>query len=66
MSERAKKSRRPLRCTKRDLVRSIESAKVAGLQISSVRIEPDGTIHVITGASQEAPAADNPWDSSAL
>jgi hypothetical protein len=48
-----KKSRRPLRCTKRDLKRVIEGVQGSGLQIASIRVAPVGTIHVDTGAPQE-------------
>jgi CO/xanthine dehydrogenase Mo-binding subunit len=48
-----KKSRRPLRCTKRDLMRAIEGVQGRGLEVASVRVEPDGTIHVVTGATQQ-------------
>jgi hypothetical protein len=56
--------RRPVRFTKRDLVRAVEAIKATGLQIASVRIEPDGTILVVPGAPPPVPSA-NPWDGAA-
>jgi hypothetical protein len=47
-------SPRPLRCTKRDLMRAIEGVQGRGLEVASVRVELDGTIHVVTGAPREA------------
>jgi hypothetical protein len=47
------KSRRPVRFTKRDLVRAVEAVMNAGLQIASIRIEPDGTILIIPGIAEE-------------
>jgi hypothetical protein len=46
--------RRPVRFTKRDLVRAVEAIRAAGLPIASIRIEPDGAILVVPGtAAQE-------------
>jgi hypothetical protein len=51
-----RRTRKRLRCTKRDLARAIEGAKSEGLQIAFVKIEPDGTIHLITGTFGTPPA----------
>jgi hypothetical protein len=59
-------ARRSVRFTKRDLMRAVEAVLAAGLQIASVRIEPDGTILVIPGAPAPVmSSAHNPWDSVA-
>ena len=59
------KSRRVARCTKGDLKRAIEVVQSKGLNITQVRIDPDGSIHVITGTPQSVPSS-NPWDGSEL
>jgi hypothetical protein len=55
--------RRHVRFTKRDLVRAVEAVLSAGLQIASIRIEPDGAILVIPGKPPSVPSSGaNPWD----
>jgi hypothetical protein len=62
-AETAARHRRSVRFTKRDLVRAVEAVLSAGLQIASIRIEPDGAILVIPGTPQAVPSsAPNPWD----
>jgi hypothetical protein len=55
---------RPARFTQRDLVRALKAAMQAGLQLASVRIEPDGAILLIPGTPQVVPSSPgvNPWD----
>jgi hypothetical protein len=57
----ARQRRRP---TKRELARAVEVLLAAGLQIASIRIEPDGTILVIPGTPPRVPSSPsaNPWD----
>lgn len=51
----------PARFTQADLVRAIEGVKKTGLPVSGARIEPDGTIVVLTAMG--VPANDrNPLD----
>jgi hypothetical protein len=54
-------ARRAARPSKRDIQRAVEAVRAAGLQIASVRIEPDGAILVIPG--KPAPVQPkNPFD----
>jgi hypothetical protein len=48
-------ARRPAHFTKGDLLRAIKAVLAAGLQIASVRIEPDGAILVIPGTPPPVP-----------
>jgi len=49
--------RRAARFTKRDIKRAVEGTKAAGLQVTSVRIEPDGAIQVILGTAKSTEGA---------
>jgi hypothetical protein len=47
--------------TKRDLMRAVEALQAAGLQVASIRIEPNGAILLIPG--EPVPNSEpNPWD----
>lgn len=52
------------RFTQADLIRAIEGMKKAGLLVGGAKIEPDGTIVVLTAAPGGIPANDhlNPLD----
>jgi hypothetical protein len=53
--------RRSVRFTKRGLVQAVDAVLSEGLQIASIRIEPDGTILVIPGTpSAVASSEPNP------
>ena len=43
-----------------DLTRALKAAKNAGVEIASIRVEPDGTIHIVAGGPE--PAATNDLD----
>jgi hypothetical protein len=54
---------RPARFTQAELVRAIEAVQKAGLLVGGAKIEPDGTIVVLTVASGGIAANDrNPLD----
>lgn len=44
------------RFTQADIVRAVTAAKKAGLEVTSVEIQPDGTIRVLAGGSSEGAA----------
>jgi hypothetical protein len=51
------------RFTQAELVRAIEAVQKAGLLVGGAKIEPDGTIVVLTAAPGAIPANDrNPLD----
>jgi hypothetical protein len=52
--------RRPIRFTKRDFKRAVESFLETGQQIASIEIKTDGTILIVPG-KPPVPSA-NPWD----
>ena len=49
--------RRSVRIKKRDVRRAVEGVQATGLQIASVRIEPDVTILIVPGAPAPVPSA---------
>jgi hypothetical protein len=53
MSERAPRSRKAARPTKREIARAIEGVERAGRNVASVRIDPDGTLQLILATGQE-------------
>jgi hypothetical protein len=59
-------SRRPAAFRQRDLTRAVKAVVVAGLQVSGVRIDPQGVIEVVTAnrVTQDSipPAEGNEWD----
>lgn len=55
--------KKPLRFTQAELVRAIEAVQKAGLLVGGAKIEPDGTIVVLTGPTSGIAANDsNPLD----
>lgn len=42
-------SKRPALFTETDVKRAIKATQAAGLPVGAVKIEPDGTIHVVVG-----------------
>ena len=40
-------SRRPATFTEADVKRAIKATQAAGMSVGSVKIEPDGTIHIV-------------------
>ncbi len=55
--------RRAARFTEADVQRAVKGAQKAKLPISAVRIQPDGTILIVSGPPESVPpSAPNPWD----
>lgn len=57
------RKREPSRFTQADVQRAIRGATAAGLEIAAVRIDPDGSIHILTTKHQNADDEPNSWDS---
>lgn len=53
---------RPNRFSQADLTRAIKGVEKAGLRVSGARIEPGGTIVVLTAANDETNGRPNPLD----
>lgn len=64
MPARVPRTRGPSRFTQADLVRAMRAAKIAGIPIALIRIEPDGAIHIVPGNPQSVAASDpsKEWD----
>ncbi len=45
---------RPARVTEADVRRAVRGAESAGLKVAAVRVEPDGTVHVVVGEPAKA------------
>lgn len=53
---------RPARFTSADLTRAVKAMRKAGEQVASAKIEPDGSITVLTIAAQAANDGGNPLE----
>lgn len=48
-------SKRPALFTEADVKRAVRAVQAVGVGIAGVRVEPDGTIHVVVGEPQPQP-----------
>jgi hypothetical protein len=57
--------RKASKFTKSEIARAVKAAAAAGLDIASVRVEPDGTIVIIHGAPAIKVVGEvNEWDNA--
>jgi hypothetical protein len=61
-AEPARRTRRPLSFTKRDVARAIAGHMQAGLSVQRVEIDRSGRIVIVTGQAETTIAPANEWD----